>query len=53
MNGKFGNITCTADIVNRKIIIDAIINKDIYMKYKDIFFKFKKSDKGYRYEYNF
>ena len=51
--GDFGKIIGTVDITNRKVIFLASIKLPVYIKYKTIFGQFKKSDKGYIYEYSF
>ena len=51
--GKFGKVVGKLDLTNKKVIFTADIKLPIYIKYKTIFGQFKKSNKGYIYEYSF
>jgi len=51
--GSFGKLDSSIDIKNKKIIVTADISNKIASQYNNIFSHFKKTSKGYIYEYIF
>ncbi len=53
IEGEFGKIIGSLNLLDKKIVFSADITEAVFKKYQNILTGFKKTNKGYIYEYNF